>query len=200
MAVLTIPDEKKTLDEFESIKRYLDARGILIEQWQARVAFGKEATQNEILDAYAHALKPYMQKNGYTVADVIAVHPQTPNLPELQAKFLREHTHSEDEVRFFVEGQGDFWFHLENADTDSSSNAKDASASGASSEKNSEVFYVTCQAGDLISVPKGYKHWFDMGPTPLVKVIRIFIDPSGWVPEYTDSGIEKRYQPVGEAV
>jgi len=192
MAILTVPDEKKTLEDFAAIKDFLNARGILIERWEAGVDFSKEAGPDEVLAAYDHELKPYMQKNGYTVADVIAVHPQTPNIGELQAKFLREHTHTEDEVRFFVDGQGDFWFHLEANHAASDSDAK-AGEAGASPK---EIFCVTCEAGDLMSVPKGYKHWFDMGEKPFVKVIRIFIDPSGWVPYYTDSGVEKQYRPV----
>jgi 1,2-dihydroxy-3-keto-5-methylthiopentene dioxygenase len=74
-------------------------------------------------------------------------------------------------VRYFIDGEGLFWFHLENG----------------------EVFNVLCQAGDLISVPAGVKHWFDAGVEPYVKVIRIFIDMSGWVPHYTESAIEKKY-------
>ena len=41
-------------------------------------------------------------------ADVISVDGNTPNLPGIREKFVREHTHSEDEVRVFVEGQGFF--------------------------------------------------------------------------------------------
>ena len=176
MAVLNTPDKKQSITEFGAIKKFLDVRGILIEPWAASAEFSADAAQDEILHAYRPTLKPYMEKHGYQVADVIAVHPETPNLDALKEKFLREHTHSEDEVRFFVEGKGYFWFN-----------------------HNDEIFCVTCEAGDLMSVPKGYKHWFDMGEKPFVKVIRIFIDPAGWVPEYTDSDVEQRYEPVYKA-
>lgn len=173
MAVLSIPEKNQTITEFGAIEQFLTDRGIFIEQWEAGAELSKDAAQDEVLCAYGAFLKPYMEKNGYQVADVISVHPETPNLEDLQKKFLREHTHSEDEVRFFVEGKGYFWFN-----------------------HNHEIFCVTCEAGDLISVPKGYKHWFDMGERPDVKVIRIFIDPSGWVPEYTDSGVDQKFAPV----
>ncbi|MFN6015358.1 MAG: cupin domain-containing protein, partial [Flavobacteriales bacterium] len=89
-----------------------------------------------------------------------------------RAKFLAEHTHSEDEIRFFVDGRGLFWFNLE----------------------NEPVFNLLCEKGDLISVPEGTKHWFDAGESdPFVKAIRIFIDMSGWVPHYTGSALEKRF-------
>ncbi|MCE3234290.1 MAG: Acireductone dioxygenase [Vampirovibrio sp.] len=173
MATLTIPDKHITLDNAAEIREYLAQRGILFEQWEASHEFSKEAGQDEILEAYAHVLKPYMAKHGYQTADVISVHPETPNLPEIRAKFLREHTHTEDEVRFFVGGQGYFWFNLEGEEP---------------------VFCVKCVAGDLLSVPANFKHWFDLGPVAFVKTIRVFTDASGWTPHYTDSGVDARYQ------
>ena len=76
-------------------------------------------------------------------------------------------------MRFFVEGQGLFWFHKD--------------------DTSDEVFSVLCQKGDLISVPANIKHWFDLGDTPKVRAIRVFTDPAGWVPNYTGTGIEQRY-------
>jgi 1,2-dihydroxy-3-keto-5-methylthiopentene dioxygenase len=173
MAILNIPDQKISINDPNEIKRFLNARGVFFDQWQAQVVFQDTATQEEILAAYSHELKPYMHSNGYQTADVISINKLTPNYPEIRAKFLSEHTHSEDEVRFFVDGQGFFWFNLEN---------------------QQPIFNVLCQAGDLISVPAGTKHWFDAGQNdPFVKAIRIFIDSSGWVPEYTHSKIEQRY-------
>jgi 1,2-dihydroxy-3-keto-5-methylthiopentene dioxygenase len=173
MAILTIPDLSKQLHKPAEIKQYLNERGVFFDQWQAAVVFEDTATPDEILNAYSHELNPYMESNGYKTADVISINSLTPNYDEIRAKFLSEHTHSEDEVRFFVDGQGHFWFNLEN---------------------NEPIFNVLCQAGDLISVPAGTKHWFDAGErNPFVKAIRIFIDTSGWVPEYTNSKIEKQY-------
>ena len=113
-----------------------------------------------------------MVDGGYLTADVISINSLTENYEAIRTKFLAEHTHSEDEIRFFVDGQGLFWFNME----------------------NEPVFNLLCQRGDLISVPAGTKHWFDAGESnPFVKAIRIFIDMSGWVPEYTQSGLEKNF-------
>lgn len=173
MAILFVPDTDTRITNPNEIRDFLNARGVFFDQWQAQVVFEDTATQEEILEAYSHELKPYMESNGYQTADVISINKLTPNYGEIRAKFLSEHTHSEDEVRFFVDGEGYFWFNLENEEP---------------------VFNVLCQAGDLISVPAGTKHWFDAGAeNPFVKAIRIFIDPSGWVPEYTNSKIEQRY-------
>ena len=172
MAVLTIPDKNLRLTDFEAIKAYLHARGVWHDRWEASVAFAPDADQETVLQAYDYVLKPYMEKHGYHTADVIVVHPDTPNLEALRNKFLQEHTHTEDEVRFFVDGKGYFWFNLGGEEP---------------------VFCMCCEAGDLISVPAGTAHWFEMEEKPFVKAIRIFIDTSGWVPHYTGSGTDQKY-------
>lgn len=172
MAFITIPDQKREIHDTTEIKQFLNARGVLYEQWEAAVEFDENADQDTILQAYAHKLKPYMDANGYQTADVINVKPTTPNLEALRTKFLSEHIHTEDEVRFFVDGEGMFWFNR---------------------GENDDVFCVTCHAGDLLSVPANTKHWFDLGPKNTVKAIRVFIDQSGWVPHYTQSGLDEKY-------
>lgn len=174
MAILTIPDKQQVLDQPKDIRAYLNARGVIYEQWQAAIPLADDASQEDVLAAYAHQLEPYMSANGYRTADVIQVNPDTPNIEALRAKFLSEHTHTEDEVRFFVAGEGMFWFNM---------------------GEGEDVFCVTCQAGDLISVPANTRHWFDMGPKRQVKAIRMFIDMSGWTPHYTGSGVDGRYNP-----
>jgi 1,2-dihydroxy-3-keto-5-methylthiopentene dioxygenase len=172
MAVLTIPKENMVINNPQEIREFFNQRSIYFDQWECEVIFDDTASQDEILAAYEKDLKPFMKKGGYQTADVISINKLTENYEAIRTKFLAEHTHSEDEIRFFVDGQGEFWFHLENG----------------------EVFCLLCEKGDLISVPAGTKHWFDAGKeNPFVKAIRIFIDMSGWVPHYTDSKIELEY-------
>ena len=172
MAILSIPDQAIQLFAPSEIKAFLHQHHVFFDQWFCAVEFNDTASQEEILEAYAKDLKPFMSGGGYQSADVISIHALTPNYDQIRAKFLAEHTHDEDEIRFFVDGQGLFWFHLPNI----------------------PVFNVLCQRGDLISVPAGTKHWFDAGEhQPFVKAIRIFTDMSGWTPNYTASGIETKY-------
>ena len=172
MAILTIPSENKQIKNVSEIRTFFNQRNIFFDQWTCGIVFKDTATQEEILEAYSKDLKPFMEKGGYETADVISINKLTDNYDAIRAKFLAEHTHSEDEIRFFVDGKGTFWFHLENG----------------------EIFNLLCQKGDLISVPAGTKHWFDAGEkNPFVKAIRIFIDMSGWIPHYTGSGIEENY-------
>lgn len=172
MAVLSIPTQNIQLTNPDEIRTFMNDRGIFFDQWTCDVVFDDRATQEEILDAYSKDLKPFMENGGYLTADVISINSLTENYEAIRNKFLAEHTHSEDEIRFFVDGKGLFWFNLE----------------------NEPVFNLLCEKGDLISVPAGTKHWFDAGETnPFVKAIRIFIDMSGWVPEYTGSSEEQKY-------
>ena len=172
MAILSIPDSNIQINNVAEIKQFLNDRGVFFDQWTCDVVFENTATQEEILAAYSKDLDPFMKNGGYLTADVISINSLTENYDAIRAKFLAEHTHSEDEIRFFVDGQGIFWFHLENG----------------------EIFNLLCEKGDLISVPQGTKHRFDAGETnPFVKAIRIFIDTTGWIPEYTSSKIEERY-------
>ena len=172
MAVLSVPEKEISIKNPEEVRSFLNARGVFFDQWEAAVKFEDSATPEEILAAYAKDLNPFMEQGGYKTADVITINKLTENYEASRAKFLAEHTHSEDEIRFFVDGEGLFWFHLE----------------------GEPVFNLLCEKGDLISVPAGVKHWFDAGETnPFVKAIRIFIDMSGWVPHYTDSKIETAF-------
>jgi 1,2-dihydroxy-3-keto-5-methylthiopentene dioxygenase len=124
---------------------------------------------DDLLAACDDKLKPYMASQGYQTADVVQLNANTPNLPDIRAKFLQEHTHTEDEVRLFIHGHGDFWYHM------------DDSPEG--------VFAVRAEAGDLLAVPEGTRHWFDAGLNPQVTVIRMFTDPEGWVAHYTGNAI-----------
>lgn len=174
MAILSIPDEQIVIKDVDQIRAFMNQRGIFFDQWQCAVSFQDTATQEEILEAYSGDLKPFMEQGGYQTADVISINSLTENYDAIRNKFLAEHIHSEDEIRFFVDGQGLFWFNLGNEEP---------------------IFNLLCEKGDLISVPAGTKHWFDAGEqNPFVKAIRIFIDTTGWIPAYTTSGIEIKYK------
>ncbi len=173
MAKLFLANTNETITDFSKIKSYLNAHNILIEKWEANTKLADDADQETILAAYSHELKPFMEKFGYQTADVINVTPATPNLQAIREKFMKEHRHSDDEIRFFVDGEGIFWFHLD----------------------SEEVIAVTCTAGDFMSVPKNFRHWFDLHPNYFVKAIRIFSNIEGWVPHYTDSGVDQKYNP-----
>jgi len=154
----------------ETIADCLSVVGIKFERWLADKALSPSASEQEILAAYERPVGKLMQDCGFVTADVIAVNSNTANHGEIQKKFLNEHRHSEDEARFFVDGCGLFYIHTDD-----------------------RVFAVLCEKGDFISIPAGTCHWFDMGPQPLLKCIRTFTTPEGWIAEFTGSDIASRF-------
>jgi len=174
MALIRIPAEQRTLAEPESIASFLNAHGITYERWESTRQVSADATADDVLAAYADKVDQLKARGGYTSVDVIDVRPETPGLDAMLAKFSREHWHDEDEVRFIVEGRG--LFHI--------------------SPPAGPVFALEVTAGDLIRVPRGTHHWFDLCSDKRIRAIRLFQDSSGWTPHYTDSGIDAGFQPV----
>lgn len=152
------------------IVRELGKVGIRFEQWQAAVEISPGDTAESILAAYADDIDRLKREQGYQAVDVVSMWPDHPDREAARRKFLDEHTHAEDEVRFFVDGQGLFSLHIDD-----------------------RVYEVLCQRGDLIGVPADTTHWFDMGPKPEFTAIRLFNNPEGWVARFTGSDIAKRF-------
>ncbi|AOX20579.1 1,2-dihydroxy-3-keto-5-methylthiopentene dioxygenase [Kozakia baliensis] len=153
-----------------TIAETLHPLGIRFERWEAPVIPPKDAPTDDILEAYRPYLNGLMGETGAGSADVVRFDANTPNIGAMRDKYLSEHTHSEDEVRFFVHGQGAFVMHIEG-----------------------KIYSVLCTQGDLISVPAGIAHWFDAGLSPDVVALRVFTDTSGWVAQYTGDEIAKRF-------
>ena len=174
MAVIRIPAENVVLRQPADIAAFLARYAIDYERWEPTARLGADATADELLAAYAPQVDALKARGGYQTADVIDVKPDTPNLDVMLAKFNREHWHDEDEVRFIVEGRGLFHIHP---------------ASG-------PVFALEVEAGDLIRVPRGTHHWFDLCADRRIRAIRLFQDVSGWTPHYTASGVDQGFQPV----
>ncbi len=144
--------------------------GVRFEQWPSRPIPG-EADQAAVLEAFAPEVDRLRAENGYQSVDVIRMVPDHPEKAALRQKFLSEHRHSEDEVRFFVEGEGLFTLRSD----------------------DDRVYAVLCTEGDLISVPAGMRHWFDMGPSPRFTAIRLFTNADGWIANFTGDAIADRF-------
>jgi 1,2-dihydroxy-3-keto-5-methylthiopentene dioxygenase len=148
----------------------LNAIGVRFERWESPVTLSPEDDAETILAAYKPYLDTLMGESGAGSADVIKLTPDHPQAAPLRAKFINEHSHTEDEVRFFVHGSGNFILHL-----------------------NGRIYDAHCTEGDLISVPANIKHWFDAGERPFFTALRVFTDTSGWVPHFTGDDISGRF-------
>ncbi|MGF1571401.1 MAG: acireductone dioxygenase [Nodosilinea sp.] len=156
--------------ETDAIATALAPVGVRFEHWPTPPPLAPAADPETILATYAPEIERLRQEGGYIIADVIRMVPDHPQKTELRQKFLAEHTHQEDEVRFFVEGQAVFYLHLDG-----------------------KIYATLCTAGDLIGVPAHTPHWFDMGEAPQFAAIRLFCDPAGWVAHFTGSPIATRF-------
>jgi 1,2-dihydroxy-3-keto-5-methylthiopentene dioxygenase len=174
MAVVRIPDEQRSLREHDEIRDYLAGIGIEYERWDSAGDVPADASAEQVLSAYATQIDELKRRGGYVTADVIDVNPDTPGLDTMLARFNIEHRHDEDEVRYIVAGRGLFHIH----------------------PQNSAVVAIEVEAGDLIRVPRGTLHWFDLCRDRRIRAIRLFQDVSGWTPHYTSSGVDRNYEPV----
>ncbi|MDT3396856.1 cupin [Streptomyces sp. B1866] len=150
--------------------------GVRYERWPVREDLPADADGDAVFAAYRTEIDRLTREEGFATVDVVALHPgDDPGWPEraraAREKFLEEHTHDDDdEVRFFVAGAGVFYLHV---------------AGG--------VHAVYCERGDLLGVPRGTAHWFDMGTRPSFTAIRFFHVADGWIGSFTGSGISSRF-------
>ncbi|WP_038920011.1 acireductone dioxygenase [Dickeya sp. MK7] len=154
----------------EAIKQQLSAINVRFERWQADRELSASPAAEEVLSAYQHEIDKLVAEKGYQSWDVISMRADNPQKAALRTKFLSEHTHGEDEVRFFVEGAGLFCLHVDG-----------------------RIFQILCEKNDLLSVPAGIPHWFDMGSEPHFTAIRLFDNPDGWIAHFTGDAIADAY-------
>lgn len=171
MSALTIypakqPQQGTTYKDFDGISAHLDAIGVQFERWEPGSEFICEAEVLTVMDAYQKHIDRLTEQFGFQSVDVVSLKPDHPEKQAMRQKFLAEHTHNDFEVRFFVEGRGLFYLHV-----------------------NDKVYAILCEQGDLISVPAHIKHWFDMGEKPDFKCIRLFTTQDGWIAEFTGDPI-----------
>lgn len=174
MASIFIEEQNRTISEPAEMVEFLKPFGIVYEHWQVAGRLKEGATDDEILQEYAREIEQVKQSGGYVTADVINVNPSTPNLDTMLAKFDKEHIHTEDEVRFTVSGKGVFHLHPDGG----------------------PVLAVTVESGDMISVPKGMNHWFNLCNDRHIRCIRFFQDMTGWTPHYVENPVHEKFSPM----
>ena len=175
MSALTVyadnqPQHGEQYTDFIAIQNQLNNIGVQFERWTANCELPADAGQESVLAAYADPIDRLKQQYNFQSVDVIKLNPDHPEKAAFRQKFLAEHIHDDFEVRFFVEGRGLFYLHVEG-----------------------KVYAVLCEQGDLISVPANTTHWFDMGETPRFTCIRLFTTHDGWVADFTGSDIAKTF-------
>ena len=165
-------------DDAEKINAELESSGARFERWPLA-----PDGESDVLGAYWDRIEALRRRDGYQLVDIVTMAPDDadPDWAEkaraARGKFLEEHTHDEDEVRFFASGRGCFYLHVGN-----------------------RVLAVVCEAGDLIAVPRGTRHWFDMGTSPNFTAVRFFQRDDGWIGDFTGSGLARLFPSLQELI
>lgn len=159
----------------ETIADELKQLGVRFERWPVVEDLPEAPTSDEVLAAYEPYVARVVENEGYVLVDALHMTPEDTEewrvkAAEARRKFLSEHTHDDDEDRFFARGAGVFYLHV-----------------------HAKVHAVLCEAGDLLSVPANTTHWFDMGTRPDYVAIRFFHDEDGWVGNFTGARLADEF-------
>src|SRR5574337_20468 len=172
MATIRLRPDNRPIEAPAEMASFLEGEGLIYRNWDVSKLRGglrdnyalTEAEKAEILAAFKEEIETLKTEGGYVAADVVVLSEKTPDLETLLGKFSREHHHSEDEVRFVVDGHGIFTIR----------------------GRSGRYFELTVGPGDLITVPAGTRHWFTLAEDRRIKCIRLFQDPAGWAAIYED--------------
>lgn len=172
MAELRVRESDVVLTQPGEITEFVSRYGLTYQHWDIQKLHGEgggllegETEQERVLRVFDDEIEQLKDEGNYVTADVIALSPETPNLDALLQKFDKEHLHTEDEVRFVVDGRGVFTIHGE----------------------DDKVFDVEVHPGDLLVVPTDTWHWFTLCEDQTIKCIRIFQSTDGWTPHYRET-------------
>lgn len=166
--------------DHQVIADHLAPMGVVFEHAAPAERLPDTATQEEVIAAHQHVVDRLVADHGYRLVDVAQLHPVDSDewratAAGARSKFLNEHTHDEEEIRYFVAGSGVFYLHVDG-----------------------RVHAMLCTEGDLLSVPALTTHWFDMGTAPDFTAIRFFHDDDGWVGTFTGSDISTKFPTFDE--
>lgn len=176
MSSLTVTSEDGAADvllhteSWDTIARELALLGVRFERWVTSAVFLRNAADALLLVAHRSQIERLKREAGYRFVDVVRVEKSIVDVEPVRSQFVLEHTHPDDEVRFFAEGGGRFHIHC-----------------------NGHVHHVVCEAGDLIGIPAKVPHWFDLGGEPRFTAIRLLTREDGWRAQGTGNPIAERF-------
>lgn len=160
----------KVLTHLEDIASTLAEHGVTFDRWQAQTPLARDASHEDVIGAYRPHIDKLMTERGFASMDLISVKHDHPRKAELRAELLEEHHYDDDVVRFFVAGLGLFSLHI-----------------------GDFVYAVQCERNDVISIPAGTRHWFDMGENPHLVTICLTRDAQGTTPTFTRESIASQF-------
>ncbi len=170
MTALHLRNSGETLANPAEIQTFLADNGIFYEQWNLAMipatlrdrCILSEEERSFVLDALKTQTGRLAATRGYVkwdiVWDVVALSDSTSGLEPLSRDFEQIHTHTRDEVRAIIAGEGVFAIR----------NRGDAG-----------YFDVTLEPGDVISIPENHPHSLSLTDAGQIASVRLFADPAG---------------------
>jgi 1,2-dihydroxy-3-keto-5-methylthiopentene dioxygenase len=167
----TVVKKSGNITNNEEVKKFLNRNNITYDHWiipeSAKPYVEKQVLSEEekekLLETVNDRFEFLKKEYGYQTRDLVVLHPEVPGLKEMLAKFDKVHYHTDEEVRYILDGSGYFGF-----------------------IGKEEKFLVHVTASDFISVPRNTKHWFYLDENMRIKAVRYFTDTAGWVPNYVE--------------
>ncbi|MDX1959780.1 MAG: cupin domain-containing protein [Leptospiraceae bacterium] len=171
MATIVRKKSLGNISSVEEVKNFLAENNITYDFWEVPASsnpFTSKETLNdlekeELLQTLNHRFEYLKQKEGYQTRDLVVLHPNVPGIKDMLAKFDKVHYHTDEEVRYIIDGSGIFGF-----------------------VGKGEKFLVHVVKGDFISIPRNTNHWFYLDEAMRIKAVRYFVDTAGWVPNYVE--------------
>ncbi|SDA68103.1 1,2-dihydroxy-3-keto-5-methylthiopentene dioxygenase [Pseudomonas sp. NFPP33] len=163
----------KVLNHADDIASTLAAVGIDYRQMELPAALRPGCEQAEFDAAYGLWLQAFMGKEGHVHQELFNLQRNHPQKLELRARYLDEQVQSSASTWLFLGGFAQLSVHLDGY-----------------------VYVLQGERGDLLTLPAGTRHWFDLGEEPHLLALRL--SPSEDTPERTGDDIASRFPRLGD--
>lgn len=170
----TSPDlPNKVLNHADDIASTLAAVGIDYRRLELPATLRPGCEQAEFDAAYGLWLQALMGKGGYVQQELFNLQRNHPQKLELRARHLDEQSQQSVSAWLFIGGFAQLSLHLDGY-----------------------VYVLQGERGDLLTLPAGTRHWFDLGEEPHVLALRL--SASDEAPERTGEAIASRFARLGD--
>lgn len=147
----TLPElPHKVLNHAEDIASTLAAVGIGYRKLELPAALLPGCGQEDFEAAYGLWLQELMEREGYKQQELFNLQRRHPQRLELRARYLDEHVQDSESAWLFLGGFAQLGLRV-----------------------GEQVFLLLGERGDLLSLPAGSRHWFDLGEEPHALVLRL---------------------------
>jgi len=163
----------KVLNHADDIASTLAAVGIDYRRLELPAPLRPGCEQAEFDAAYGLWLQAFMGREGYVQQELLNLQRNHPQKLELRAQYLDEQAQPSVSAWLFVGGFAQLSVHLDGY-----------------------VYVLQGERGDLLTLPAGTRHWFDLGEEPHVLALRLSLGDEA--PERTGDGIASRFPRLGD--